>query len=106
MHDPTAIIPFILTFECNLITSIKAIDSGCQINVMGNQNRLPTTYIQYKSLMPATLIVIWQYPGNPPLALHLNVTSTVRNSPLQSRVSAYPWKVRWQNGSEVFPAQP
>ena len=72
-HTPFRI-PFIFSVELNGIAGFEGDDSTGQINIMGNQKRLPGTETNDKPLMPAAIIVIRENPDHFTGSLNLNIT--------------------------------
>ena len=77
VNHPTLVIPFILTEEINRISRAEIINSWCQVDIMGNQYRLAGREIEYETLVPGTLFIIFQYRFHRTTTFHLQIADTI-----------------------------
>ena len=60
MHNAAFVIPFIFAIKRNSITHRNSGNPRCQINIMGNQQRLTAAQAQDKSLVSGAIVIIRQ----------------------------------------------
>ncbi len=73
MHDAALLVPDVLAFEDDPISAFKAVDTGCEIDVVRNQHGMAMAGIEQKTLMTAALVVIRQHFHDTSLGLNRDI---------------------------------
>jgi hypothetical protein len=77
MHHATLPVPFVLADELDRRAGPQPVDSGSEIEVVRDQNRLTRGEPENESLVPCTLDVVFQDLRNDPMATDLNAALVI-----------------------------
>ena len=80
MHHATLPVPFVLADELNRRPGPQPVDSGSEIEVVRDQNRLTGGETENESLVPCTLDVVFQDLRNDPMATDLYAALVIAGS--------------------------
>jgi hypothetical protein len=80
MDDAALRAPFILAPEHHLIAPSQVRYSRREIDVVGDEQGLARAEFQDEALVPASVVVVWQYPLDHAPALNLKVAGVLLES--------------------------
>lgn len=91
VNDAAFWIPLVLSIELHKIARIQGSNSGCQVNVVSNQQCPTRGQAQDKSLVAGTVVVVSQELHDPATSLNLKIALALFESLFQDSVSGRAW---------------
>src|SRR3954453_19266125 len=73
MHDSALGVPSVLSAVLHSVSLLQIIDARRQIDVVGNQERLPGLQAKNEALMATAIVVVGENAGNDPSPLNLSI---------------------------------